>query len=771
MKPFDHNKFIGYICEVTPQYVRMQIPSARLLHSFYFNGEIYFGGSVGSFVVIEGQEYGFLGRIFEQSLPQGERAEITDKNINEKDTMFHPIAKIELLALFDVYKPEVINKTVSRYPSVGAKVYSCSDEQMGLYIARFGIKKDDIDIPLAPLGKLTSNDSLCNISLNSLFGRHCAVLGTTGGGKSWTIAKLLELISSKTSNKCILIDATGEYNCISDNMESIELGTGEFIFDYKNLSIDELYYLLHPSSKTQVPKLMEAIRSLKMVAIDDNSELSLYYKTDNTGKQIKGNIVKAGKEKRIVSLDDVVEAARQWSSPIPDHYHSRKRHDCPSSRIKFIEMAVEFLLYVGLLDSRYQDDIINYLAERKWHRVRLIAAPFYKERMSFLMDCKSKGFKRQTLQLYAQYQLHLIEYLDLKNFRIVTNEEISNAAKKWQNLEDKGSHKKKGTKSNYSFFIYFANMWLKELHMLPESGSPSISDIRINEYLNHLAYRRYSHAYIKGRRYILTYFYKIIEKENQEHPLTLEDIDKYIEYYTINKVQRNTLKEYLCCIRVYLRYAVEKGWCITDLDKALITPKVYSEENLPSFLPWNKVQKLLQTVKEQTGKSASRDYAIFMLLAMYGLRCSEVANLKISDIDWRKEQVYIKRAKNCRPQVLPLLHNVGEAIIAYLKQGRPNDIGSDNLFFCTPAPIRPISCTAIASVVYRYLKSSEMDVRHKGPHCLRHSHATFLINEGQTLKDVGDLLGHKSMEATRIYAKVDLNSLRDVSNINWGELL
>lgn len=298
MKPFDHNKFVGYICEVTPQYVRMQIPSAKLLHSFYLSGEIYLGCSVGSFVVIEGQEYGFLGRIFEQSLPQSERTEITDKNIHEKETLFHPIAKIELLALFDVYKPEVINKTVSRYPSVGAKVYSCSDEQIGMYISKFGIKKDELDAPLAPLGKLTSNNSLCNVSLNSLFGRHCAVLGTTGGGKSWTIATLLELISSQTSNKCILIDATGEYNCISDNMESIELGTGEFIFDYKNLSIDELYYLLHPSSKTQVPKLMEAIRSLKMVAIDNNSELSRYYKTDNSGNQIKGNIVKAGKEKR-----------------------------------------------------------------------------------------------------------------------------------------------------------------------------------------------------------------------------------------------------------------------------------------------------------------------------------------------------------------------------------------------------------------------------------------------------------------------------------------
>lgn len=79
----------------------------------------------------------------------------------------------------------------------------------------------------------------------------------------------------------------------------------------------------------------------------------------------------------------------------------------------------------------------------------------------------------------------------------------------------------------------------------------------------------------------------------------MEDIDKYIEYYTINKVQRNTLKEYLCCIRVYLRYAVEKGWCITDLDKALITPKVYSEENLPSFLPWNKVQNCYKQSKNK----------------------------------------------------------------------------------------------------------------------------------------------------------------------------
>lgn len=298
MRPFDHNKFLGYVCEVSPQFVRMQIPSAKLLHTFYLNGQIYLGGSVGSFVVIESQEYGFLGRIFELTLPQGERVEITDKSIHNDETSFHPIAHIEILALFDVYHPDTIKKTVSRYPTVGAKVYSCSDEQIGTYISRFGIKGDDKDVPFAPIGKLTSNNSTCNISLNSLFGRHCAVLGTTGGGKSWTVARLLELVETYSRNKCILIDATGEYSQLSDKMQSIELGTGEYVFSYRDLSIDELFFLLHPSSKTQVPKLMEAIRSLKMSRIDSGNDLNDYYAKDNQGNPMKGNIIKASKAKR-----------------------------------------------------------------------------------------------------------------------------------------------------------------------------------------------------------------------------------------------------------------------------------------------------------------------------------------------------------------------------------------------------------------------------------------------------------------------------------------
>lgn len=291
MEPFNHNKFLGYVSEVTPQFVKIQFPTANLLQSFYYDGNIYAGGNVGCFVVIEGAEYGFLGRIIELNLPQGERTEITEKTIHETNTDFHPIGKIELLVVFNVYNPLKIEKTISKYPAIGSKIYSCSDEQISNYIATFGSKSDNQGSePFSQIGKLTSNNAICNISLNSLFGRHCAVVGTTGGGKSWTVAKLLEMMNEHTSNNIILIDATGEYANTSDEVTSVELGDGEYIFDYTRLTIDELYYLLKPSSKTQVPKLMDAIRSLKIAKLSSGNNLE--------GIIENGMVRKSGNNKR-----------------------------------------------------------------------------------------------------------------------------------------------------------------------------------------------------------------------------------------------------------------------------------------------------------------------------------------------------------------------------------------------------------------------------------------------------------------------------------------
>jgi Zn-finger protein len=189
MNPFNPNYFLGYINEITPSFVKIHFPSSNLLSKFYHNGINYSGGNVGNFIVIEGEEYGFLARIIEIYLPDSERKALTEKAIEHNDSEFHPSGKAELLLCFSVFEPAKTQKTVSKYPSIGAKVYSCSDEQIKKFVEEFG-KKDNNTI-FATIGKLASNEADCNVSLNALFGRHCAVVGTTGGGKSWTVSKLL----------------------------------------------------------------------------------------------------------------------------------------------------------------------------------------------------------------------------------------------------------------------------------------------------------------------------------------------------------------------------------------------------------------------------------------------------------------------------------------------------------------------------------------------------------------------------------------------------
>lgn len=284
MKPFNHNYFLGYINEITAQYVKIHFPSSNLLHTFYHEGLNFTGGNVGKFIVIEGEEYGFLARITELNLPDSERKEINEKAIYDDTTLFHPSGKAELLLTFNLFEPNKTQKTVSNYPHIGAKVYACSDEQISKYIKEFGKKENNIDAVYAPIGKLTANDALCNVSLDSLFGRHCAVIGTTGGGKSWTVAKLIEGITEYTNNKVIFIDATGEYKNLTNN--SYILGVDSY-FPYQKLSIPDLFYLLRPTGQSQRPVLLEAIRSLKIQRIEGVSDI---YTKAGTKKSIYKNL-------------------------------------------------------------------------------------------------------------------------------------------------------------------------------------------------------------------------------------------------------------------------------------------------------------------------------------------------------------------------------------------------------------------------------------------------------------------------------------------------
>lgn len=264
INPFLHSHFLGYVNHVSPSFIKIHFPSSILMKSFFHNSEILKGGLVGNYVVIEGEDKGFLCKLLEVTLPEKERLELSEKTFSTKE--FHPTGRLEVLLSFDLFDPLNIEKGVNSLPLIGSKVFICSSEFLATHFRKFGVKTEDLETaPTIKLGNLIYDKNVpVNLSLQSLFARHCAVVGTTGGGKSYTISKFVEGIID-TDSKAIIIDPTGEYGGFDTNskVESTKLITDSY-FPYQNLTINDLFVLFRPSGQVQQPILLEAIKSLKL---------------------------------------------------------------------------------------------------------------------------------------------------------------------------------------------------------------------------------------------------------------------------------------------------------------------------------------------------------------------------------------------------------------------------------------------------------------------------------------------------------------------------
>ncbi len=260
---FTNDKFVGYISKVTPTLSNIHFPTPKLLKKFWHFEDELSGGIVGSYVVIEGENFGFLGKLQEVSLPEKEQNFLSEHSFY--DTSFHPQGKIELLLSFNYYSTR-IDKGLGRYPAVGSKVYLCSSDLIKMLFTN-SKEADATSFDIAQLTNSLKTD--LPLDPNDLFGRHCAIVGTTGAGKSYTISRILEEFLSKNSSKAILIDATGEYNNFYDlnNVKTVKFGDSDesTFFHYSRLRTMDLIALFRPSENTQKPKLIEAIKSLKLV--------------------------------------------------------------------------------------------------------------------------------------------------------------------------------------------------------------------------------------------------------------------------------------------------------------------------------------------------------------------------------------------------------------------------------------------------------------------------------------------------------------------------
>ena len=180
---------------------------------------------------------------------------------------------------------------------------------------------------------------------------------------------------------------------------------------------------------------------------------------------------------------------------------------------------------------------------------------------------------------------------------------------------------------------------------------------------------------------------------------------------------------------------------------------------LPKTLQPREVQALLGACDRRT-RMGRRDFAILTTLVRLRLRASEVAGLRLDDIDWRAGSILI-RGKGNQIEPLPLPQDVGGAVVAYLRRGRPMTAADRSLFVRIRAPHRTISGIGVSGIVVAAARRAGIgDIR---AHLLRHTVASQLLRAGSSLPEIGQLLRHRHISTTAVYAKVDRDALRSIA--------
>ncbi len=240
-----------------------------------------------------------------------------------------------------------------------------------------------------------------------------------------------------------------------------------------------------------------------------------------------------------------------------------------------------------------------------------------------------------------------------------------------------------------------------------------------------------------------------------------QDVVRYIERHARDWSPR-TGKAMCWSLRAFLRYLHHRGLNPRNLSGCVPSMRCWKLATLPTYLPAAQVQKALDGC-DRTTVMGRRDYAILLMLARLGLRADEVATLTLDDIDWRASEMLV-RAKGRQRARMPIPPDVGAAVVAYLRNGRPES-SCRRLFIRTLSPhVGFASGSAITMIAKTALdRVGIAGCVHRGAHIFRHSLATELLRSGATLSEIGQLLRHQSHDTTRIYAKVDVDTLRTLS--------
>lgn len=274
--------------------------------------------------------------------------------------------------------------------------------------------------------------------------------------------------------------------------------------------------------------------------------------------------------------------------------------------------------------------------------------------------------------------------------------------------------------------------------------------------ITHLTNLRRSMVTIKDYRLYLSEFLMHLNERNVKHvsAITEKDILTFVSSHPTNKVN------IVSALRVLFRFWREKHIVDDRFEELFDTYKTHKPERIPSYFAANEVMRIEQSVSRNSA-NGKRNYAMLLLASRLGLRASDIADLQFSDIDWDKNMITLTMQKTKKVIELPLLADVGNAIVDYLRHGRPKS-DSQNVFLSGNAPYvaatKNMVCAAINEIILR--SGVDTSGKHHGPHSLRHSLASAMLNGGSMMPVISESLGHRSTQTTLAYLKIDIRSLQ-----------
>ena len=254
---------------------------------------------------------------------------------------------------------------------------------------------------------------------------------------------------------------------------------------------------------------------------------------------------------------------------------------------------------------------------------------------------------------------------------------------------------------------------------------------------------------------------------SQLHRLSAKSIHDYIISHSAG-LTRASRKHLTSSLRSFLRFAHVRGYLPRDLVSAVPVLASWRLAHLPRGLSWKQVQRLLKAPDRRTAVGR-RDYAMLLLVATYGVRIGQVTALRRHDIHWHEQTIAFAPSKGGKPLKFPLEKSVAEALLAYLRRDR-GPVLFDEVFLTIRGVRRPLGMNNhLGTALKSYYQRAGIKASVIGTHAIRHAVATRLLERGASIKTIADLLGHRHIETTYIYTKVDLTQLRTLAG-QWPEV-